>query len=225
MPADKPIDRGAPDSGALGAARSYVLLIYPTVDEALVGRIRRAYDPTVEVVRPHIPVVFPVPESIGLDRLATHIANVLEGYPPMEIRFGGLVRSQDHWLFLTLDRGNESLSGLYRQLHTGLLADYAADRYTPHLGLGHFLIQGAVYDWEHPRVQDFDAARYELARREAGSLLAGPVQTIDALHLVVVPNEVLEWSSGQRSRLPEGVRVDDVCAFPLGPAARIARSR
>jgi len=194
---------------------AYVVLIYPHVDEALVGRIRRAYDPTVDVVRPHIPVVYPVPESIGLDRLAAHIAAVLEDWPPFEIRLSGLVRSRDHWLFLTPDHGDGSLSDLYRHLHTGLLADYAAVRYEPHLGLGHFLVRGAVYDWEHPRSQDFDAARYELARREAEPLLAGPAQTIDTLHLVVVPNEVMEWSSGQRATPPEGVRVSDVRAFRL----------
>lgn len=194
---------------------SYVVLIYPRVDEDLVARIRRTYDPTVDLVRPHIPVVFPVGESIGVGQLGAHVAAVVNDWAPFEIRFGGLVRSRDHWLFLTLGRGNEALSGLHRRLHTGMLAEYATGRYTPHLGLGHFLKRGAVYDWEHPRPQDFDTARFELARREAEPLLAGPAQTIDTLHLVTVPDEVLEWTSGRRPSPPEGACVRDVGTFRL----------
>jgi len=194
---------------------SYGLLIHPAVDEALVGRIRRAYDPTVDIIKRHIPVTFPVPESLGRDRLIAHVGGILGAARQFEIRFGGLVQSPDHWLLLTLDRGNDELVHLYRRLHTGLLSDYATDRYTPHLGLGHFLVEGAMYDWEHPRPQDFDVARYEVARREAEPLTNGPTQTVDTLHLVTVPDEVLEWSGGQRAAPPEGLTVKDVYAFRL----------
>lgn len=194
---------------------SYGLLTYPKVDEALVGSIRRAHDPTANAIRPHIPVVFPVPESLGRDRLIAHIEGVLDSFPPFDICFGGLTRSPDHWLFLTLSRGSEEFTRLYRELHTGLLADCAAERYLPHLGLGLFLVQGATYDWERPRPTDFDAVRYEVARRQAGELLGGPSQTIDAFHLVAVPDEILEWSSGERATLPDGLRVSDVHEFSL----------
>ena len=194
---------------------SYVLLTYPKVDESLVGSIRRAYDPTVDVVRPHIPVVFPVPESLGRNLLTAHIEDVLDTCPPFEIRFGGLTRSPDHWLFLILSRGHEELTRLYGELHTGPLADCAAERYVPHLGLGLFLVQGATYDWEHPRPEDFDTVRYEVARRQAEALLGGPAQMIDTFDLVAVPDEILEWSSGERAILPDGLRVSDVHEFHL----------
>ncbi len=83
---------------------SYVLLIYPRTDP-LVGRIRRRYDPTVDVVEPHIPVVYPVPESVGRERLISHVQTVAGDCRPFEIRLGGLLRSRDHWLFLTLTQG------------------------------------------------------------------------------------------------------------------------
>jgi hypothetical protein len=207
--------RGALASKGGGEAMSYGLLTYPKVDEALVGSIRRAHDPTADVIRPHIPVVFPVPESLGRDRLIAHIEGVLDTCPPFEIRFGSLTRSPDHWLFLTLSRGNEELTRLYGELHTGPLADCAAERYLPHLGLGLFLVQGATYDWEHPRPEEFDAVRYEVARRQAEALLGWPSQMIDAFHLVAVPEEILEWSRGERAILPDGVRVSDVREFHL----------
>ena len=193
----------------------YVLLTYPEVDNSLVGSIRRAHDPTVDVIRPHIPVVFPVPQSLGRDLLIAHIEDVLDTCPPFEICFGGLTRSPDHWLFLIMSRGHEELTRLYGELHTGPLADYAAERYVPHLGLGLFLVQGATYDWEQPRPEDFDGVRYEVARRQAEALLRGPAQMIDTFHLVAVPDEVLEWSSGERAILPDGLRVSDVHEFHL----------
>jgi len=194
---------------------SYVLLTYPKVDEALVGSIRRAHDPTADVVRPHIPIVFPVPESLGRDRLIAHIEGVLDSFSPFDISFGGLTRSPDHWLFLTLSRGSEEFTRLYSELHTGPLADCAAERYVPHLGLGLFLVQGVTYDWERPRPEDFDAVRYEVARRQAKALLGGPSLMIGTLHLVAVPDEILEWSSGERAILPDGLRVSDVHEFHL----------
>jgi hypothetical protein len=196
---------------------SYGLLIYPEVDESLFGSIRRTYDPTVDVIGPHIPVVYPVPESLGRQRLIAHIDGVLETCSPFEVSFGGLTRSPDHWLFLTLGRGREELARLYGELHTGPLEDCAAERYEPHLGLGLFLVQGATYDWERPRPEDFDAVRFEIAWRRAGELLGGPAQTIDTLHLVAVPEGILEWSSGERATLPDGLRVSDVHEFHLTP--------
>ena len=123
---------------------------------------------------------------------------------PFEIRFGGLCRSPDHWLFLTLTQGSNSVKRLYRLLHTGLLAEFRlADReFVPHLGLGLFLREGAIYDWENPHAEDFDAERYEAAVRETQPLLESPAERIDTLHLVAIPDEVLEWSSGERPALP-----------------------
>jgi 2'-5' RNA ligase len=196
----------------------YVLLIYPTVGEDLVGRIRRTYDPTVDVVRPHVPVVYPVPESLGRERLVAHIQTVVAGSRPFEIRFGGLCKSPDHWLFLTLAQGREHVEDLHRSLHTGLLAEFGAgDReFVPHLGLGLFLREGATYDWENPRADDFDAPRYEAALREAQALCEGPAERIDTLHLVTTPDEVLEWSSGERSAFSSDVRAAEVHAFRMG---------
>jgi hypothetical protein len=196
----------------------YGLLIYPSVDEALVGAIRRKYDPTVDVVAPHVPVVYPVPGGVGRDLLISHVRNVTPACAPFEIRLGGLRRSPDHWLFLTPVDGNEDLGRLHLRLHTGLLAEFrATDRdYAPHLGLGHFLRVGATYDWRSPREEDFDAETYGAALREAEPLLAGAPQRIDTLHLVALPDAAVEWFSGERSTFPRDARAEEVCAFTLG---------
>lgn len=196
----------------------YALLIYPTVDEVLVGQIRREHDPTVDVVRPHMPVVFPVPESVGRDSLIAHIQSVTADYRPFEIVLGGFFRSPDHWLFLTLAHGNDSVRRLYRLLHTGLLAEFrvADEEFMPHVGLGLFLREGATYDWKNAREEDFDAGRYEAALRDAQRLLTGSVERIGTLHLVAIPDEVVEWSSGERSAFSRDLRAADVQAFRIG---------
>jgi 2'-5' RNA ligase len=196
----------------------YGVLIYPSVDEALVGRLRRQYDPTVDVIAPHVPVVYPVPGGVGRDLLISHVRNVTLGCAPFEIRLGALHRSADHWLFLTPVDGNEDLRRLHRRLHTGLLAEFrAADRdYMPHVGLGHFMREGATYNWEHPREEDFDAERYEAAVREAQPLLDGPAERIDTLHLVTIPDAAVEWFSGERSTFPRNSRAEEVRAFTIG---------
>jgi len=196
----------------------YVLLIYPSVDEALVGAIRRQYDPTVDVIAPHVPVVYPVPGGVGRDPLISHVRNITLGSAPFEIRLGALYRSADHWLFLAPVEGNEELRRLHLRLHTGLLAEFrATDRdYAAHVGLGLFLRTGATYDWRNPRGEDFDAETYGAALHEAEPLLASPPERIDTLHLVALPDEVLEWFSGERSTFPRDSRAEEVCAFTIG---------
>ena len=196
----------------------YVLLIYPSVDEALVGAIRRHYDPTVDVIAPHVPVVYPVPGEVGRDPLISHVRNVTSACAPFEIRLGALHRSADHWLFLTPVDGDEDLRRLHLRLHTGLLAEFrATDRdYAPHVGLGFFLRTGATYDWRNPREKDFDAEAYGAALHEAQPLLAGRPQRIDTLHLVALPDEAVEWFSGEPSTFPLDARAEEVCAFTIG---------
>jgi 2'-5' RNA ligase len=196
----------------------HALLIYPRVDEDLVGALRRRYDPTVDVIAPHLPVVYPVPGEVGRDPLISHIKGVALACEPFKIRLGALHRSADHWLFLTPVDGNEDLRRLHLRLYTGLLAEFlATDRdYAPHVGLGHFLRAGAAYDWRNPREEDFDAETCGVALREAAPLLASPPERIDTLHLVALPDEAVEWFSGERPVFPRDSRAEEVCAFRIG---------
>lgn len=195
----------------------FVVVIFPKV-EPLVDELRRRYDPTVDVIATHLPVVFPVPASVGRDKLAAHIAAVAAEVQPFDLRLTGLRQSRDHWLFLTPTQGEDDVRRLYGALHTGVLAAFRVldDGWTPHVGLGHFMRAGARYDWEHPRVEDFEAERFETALREAEPLRRSPAVRADALHLVAVPDELLEWSAGERPRVPTGARTETLASFGLG---------
>src|SRR5438477_6506299 len=86
----------------LPADMVYALVHYPAVDTQHLNELRRKYDPQVDLIAPHITLVFPVPTSIGEASLGSHIEHVLRGWQQFPIRLQGLERSWDNYLFLLL---------------------------------------------------------------------------------------------------------------------------
>ncbi len=199
----------------------FALVFYPQLDSELseaIGRLRRKYDPTADHSEPHITIVFPVPDTVGETELISHVEEVLGGSDPFEIKLGGFYKSRDHWLFLTLATGAPEAQELNRSLYTGILGDYWCEDidFVPHLGLGLFVREGARYSWNHPRATDLDQRTYEEALQEAKALPLGSSCVVDRLHLVKIPDEVLEWTTGKRATIPEDWRSTVVRVFRLG---------
>src|SRR5215218_9128636 len=103
----------------------YALASFPKVDTVSIDRIRRKYDPTVDLIEPHLTVVFPLPESLGKGELVRHFAAVLQGWRPFPVVAGQLAKTPDHWLLLTLRQGASVITELYRDLYRSFLSDYA----------------------------------------------------------------------------------------------------
>ena len=199
----------------------YALVFYPQLDPGLtelIDEIRRKYDPTVERSKPHITVLFPVPDKVGEPQLISHIQSVLSDWSSFDIRLGGFHKSHDHWLFLTLTEGEAQVSQLYQLLLTGILAEYRRDdiEFVPHLGLGLFIKEGSRYDWAHPQEADFDRQKYEEALQQAKALPLGSSCVMEKLHLVRIPEEVLDWATGKRASIPGDWRSTEVREFRLG---------
>jgi 2'-5' RNA ligase len=198
----------------------YALNFYPLLSAEFsepIDAIRREYDPTSDFTKPHITVLFPIPGSVGERRLISHIQNVLSDWTPFEIRLGGLHKSHDHWLFLTLKEGEAQVKKLYRLLYTGVLAQYRRHdiEFVPHLGLGLFVKDGATYDWGNPQESDFDRERYEEALRRAKALPLPSSISVEKLHLTKIPDVILEWATGKRASLPADSRIVEVREFRL----------
>jgi 2'-5' RNA ligase len=198
----------------------YALGFYPRLSTELaeaIGAIRRAYDPTVRFVKPHITVLFPVPEIVGEGRLVSHIGNVLSDWSPFDIQLGGFHKSHDHWLFLTLEAGGGHVKSLYQSLYTGILAEYRRDdiEFVPHLGLGLFVKEGTTYNWDSPQESDFDRARYEEALRLVRELPLPARVSVETLHLMKIPDGILEGATGRRASIPENSRIVEVRQFRL----------
>jgi 2'-5' RNA ligase len=199
----------------------YALVFYPQLNPGLaeaIHEIRRKHDPTVGWSQPHITVVFPVLDTIGELELISHIEQVLVDWDPFRIKFGGFYKSSDHWLFLTVTEGEVKIKSLYRSLYTGLLEEYRRDdiEFVPHLGLGLFVKKGARYDWNHPQETDFDRLKYEEALQQTNALPLGSSCVLEKLHLVEIPEEILEWATGKRARIPKGSKSTEVREFHLG---------
>ena len=195
----------------------YALASFPKVGTVLIDRIRRKYDPTVDLIEPHLTVVFPLPESLGKRELVRHFAGVLQEWRAFTVATGPLVKSPDHWLFLTLRQGASDVTKLYRDLYSGFLGDFARPEiFQPHIGLGHFLKAGRTSDWNNPSEADFDEDLYTQALREVKELDLELSWVIDSLDLVELPDVVIAWMRGTLP-YPHGVRAMRTEKFHLGP--------
>ena len=195
----------------------YALASFPKVDTVFIDRFRRKYDPTVDLIEPHLTVVFPLPESLGKGELVRHFATALEGWRPFKVTTGQLAKSPDHWLLLTLCQGGSAVTKLYRGLYSDFLVGFARPEiFQPHIGLGHFLKAGRTHDWNNPSGADFDEDRYAQALREVKGLDLELSWVIDSLDLVELPDEIIEWAKGTLPSYPLGARAMRTERFDLG---------
>ena len=160
----------------------YALVHYPAIDTRHIDALRRKYDPQVDLISPHITLLFPVPDSIGESSLVSHLEHVLSHSPSFPIHLRGLEQSADHYLFLVLQEGRAEVIHLHDRIYTGVLAPYLRTDlpYVPHVTLGAFddgeLCSQALGDVERDRLN------YECV--------------LDRLHLVKINEDrsLIVWS-------------------------------
>ena len=118
----------------------YALVHYPDVDTSRINQLRKKYDSQVDLIEPHITIVFPVPESLGEQKLSFHIDRVLGDWQPFPIRLKGFLQSRDNYLFLLVADGSADIIRLHDELYTGVPASYRRDDipFIPHVTLGVF---------------------------------------------------------------------------------------
>lgn len=160
----------------------YALVHYPAIETKQINQLRKRYDPQVNLIEPHITVVFPVPEVVGERRLFLHLEQVLRGWQPFVIQLRGLHQSADNSLFLLVQEGSSEIIRLHNELYTGVLAEFHRDDlpFVPHITLGSFS------EDEH----------YRHALHEAEQLGFEYMSLFDRLHLVKVNGErsQITWS-------------------------------
>jgi 2'-5' RNA ligase superfamily len=184
----------------------YSVDFYPQLSAELaesIAAMRKEYDPTCDIIRPHIGIIFPATKSLNKQLLIGHIEQVLSGWSPFVIRLGGFHKSPDHWLFLTLQEGEAEVMRLNQELYSGYLAKYRKEprkdgyKRVPHLGLGLFIKKGCTYDYRNPRDSDFDRDRYEEALCQAKALPLSSSILVDKLALDAIPEVLTEWTTGE----------------------------
>lgn len=116
----------------------YALVHYPDIDTGRINQFRRKYDPQVVLIEPHITLMFPVPESIGEEKLVDHLASVLRGWQSFPVHLQGCQIASADYLFLLIQEGKSDTIRLHDEIYTGILADYWRKEipFIPHLTLG-----------------------------------------------------------------------------------------
>jgi 2'-5' RNA ligase len=203
----------------------YSVGIYPEAAVDLseaIEAIRTDYDPVAHLIRHHITVLFPVPDRMGKEKCMNHVQTVLGGWSPFDIQLGGFHKSRDHWLFLTLQKGNDEIKQMYREFYSGILAEFRRDdiEFVPHVSLGHFLKPGCTYDWNNPKESDFDSERYEEALRRARELPLPASFTVRTLHVSEILDELLDWTTGRREQPPEDILITQIAEIDLQPRSK-----
>lgn len=194
----------------------YFVAFFPETGTEGIEAFRSRYDPTAGLVAAHLALVFPVPETIGRERLIEHCERILRRWQPFRVYPRSLSKSPDHWLFLEVVDPEGAIGELYRGFHSDLLKAYARpELFTPHIGLGHFLKPGSRYDWANPVPEHFDEHRYSEGVREARELDLPDSWLLDRLDLAELSDEVLAWARGREPSLAASARAIRTHTFPL----------
>lgn len=139
-------------------------------------------------------IMFPVPTSAGKVKIIEHIDNILKSQHQIDLNFGRLEKSWDHWLFLTLKEGEKVIKKLYTEIYSGFLSQHRRDdiEFIPHIGLGLFLKSKSQYDPKNPRNLTFDEETYRQALAEAESMDFNFKCTLNILDLVELNDDFTE---------------------------------
>lgn len=174
---------------------SHAIVCYPEIDTGKIELFRKKHDPTYRLIRAHITVVFGVDPSISVQSLSDHVRTVLKHWKSFDIELGGFAKSWDHWLFLTLIKGNERVIRLHDELYGGILAPYLRRdiQFIPHVGLGEFvkekemgLLRRTQLDLRDPPRIAFDETRYKTALEEAQKLNLSYSTKIEKLQMIEI---------------------------------------
>jgi len=191
-------------AGPWDEVANYCVVVFPSLPEEPIASFRRLHDPTVDLVAPHLTLVFPVPAKIGGPAFSGHIRRVTSETRPFDIHLTGLEKSWDHWLFLLVSEGREEAIALHDALYGGILAPHLREDlpYEPHVGLGFFAEHEDAHDLLEVRSRRWDRARFESALREAEAMELDYAVRVEEVVVVGLDEEATRLT--MLERLPLG---------------------
>jgi 2'-5' RNA ligase len=100
--------------------------------------LRAKYDPLVDLIPPHVTLVFPFESNITTEALTEHLKQSTVGLKPFQIVVKGVTGAQKEYLFLNVKVGNDQIIRLHDKLYTGMLKQYLnlSLTFIPHLAVG-----------------------------------------------------------------------------------------
>lgn len=117
------------------------IMIFPEFENVdIIDGIRTKYDPLVDLVRPHITIVFPFELAVSNEELSVILENRLSRVKPFEIEMHGFSKCEDrfgNYLFLNMTKGAESIIRLHDLLYKNEFSQLDMGiPYTPHITVG-----------------------------------------------------------------------------------------
>lgn len=87
------------------------------------------------------------------DDLENHIKVVVQKHCPFNVKFAGIEKSWDNWLFLGMDKGRDKAIALHDGLYSGILEILLRKDlpFSPHISLGQFNQEGSSYSLKNPK--------------------------------------------------------------------------
>lgn len=131
------------------------IMIFPEFKNIdVINDIRKKYDPLVDLVSPHITLVFPFNSELTNDELNLYLEEYLKSVQPFKIELQGFSRQEDkygNYLFLNVVKGIDEIKNIHNMLYKGKLKQFNTGyAYVPHMTVGKVssieILDKAFYD-------------------------------------------------------------------------------
>lgn len=117
------------------------IMIFPKFENInIINDIRRKYDPLVDLVPPHITLVFPFDSDLTNEELNLYIKECLSYIHPFKIELEGFSKQKDrygNYLFLNVVQGMNIIKEIHDTLYKDKLKEFNLGYdYIPHMTVG-----------------------------------------------------------------------------------------
>lgn len=124
--------------------------------------------------------------------LENYLRGVFGNTQKFPIHLKGFEKAVDHWLFLTVQEGNDKIVRLHDELYRGPLEKYLRPDlpFIPHIALGLFAAKDSGYSLENPQIVGFDEVEYKRALEEAENLDLDYSTEVDKVKLLKLEKDL-----------------------------------
>ncbi len=151
------------------------VVFFPRSNLEKINSFRKNYDPSFNILLPHITIVSPLSE-LSENQLIEHAEKAMKGTVPFAIHFKGLYKTSDNYFFLLVKEGNENIVKLRDRLYSGIMAPHIPTDFpfVSHITLGCFIKNDKT----------LDEALYTKAYSEAEALNFDFTDTFDSVSII-----------------------------------------
>ncbi len=117
------------------------IMIFPEFENIeIINDIRKKYDPLVDLVLPHITLVFPFNSELTNEELNLHLKECLNDTQSFKVELKGFSKQENkygNYLFLNVVQGIDEIKNIHDSLYKDKLKQFdAGNDYVPHMTVG-----------------------------------------------------------------------------------------